>query len=85
MTPEILINWILEGRIYDLIKLSGDYAEDGRSIWPERIKTIVQWAEDAKEQADSVGRKGRCGHVRCSHWQKGGSCRINYTCKPLRH
>ena len=50
MTPEILIEWIISGRIYDVVESSGDYAEDGRYTWPKRMETIVQWAKDAKEQ-----------------------------------
>lgn len=75
MKPEILINWILEGRIYDVVPSSGDYAEDGRYVWPKRMQTIVQWAKDAKDsavQADATGSIecmtrgcGECGAEAC--------------------
>ena len=50
MTPEMLCDWILEGRIYDLCPSYGaTSAEMGRDVWPERMKLIKKWATDAKE------------------------------------
>ena len=88
MTPEILINWIIEGRIYDEVKGSGDYAEDGRYVWPERMEMIVKWAKDAKEpviQADADSRENRPDCPTCGgrgSYKIGGIIYPCRNCKP---
>lgn len=50
MTPNEFCKYIVEGKIYYEIESGdSDHAEQGRYIWPDRYKRLVELAREALE------------------------------------